>query len=126
MDAVTGRILIVEDEETLRESLKRIFVREGYEVDCVGSSESALSTIQQTVYDVVVSDIMLPGMDGLELLKRCMASNPRLAIIIITAYASIDSAVTAIKEGAYDYLVKPVMHEEIKDIIRRALQERYS
>ncbi|MDA8079492.1 MAG: response regulator [Nitrospiraceae bacterium] len=126
MKAVTGRILIVEDEETLRESLKRVFVREGHEVDCVGSSESALATIQHNVYDIIVSDIILPGMDGLELLKKCMESDPRLAIIIITAYASIDSAVMAIKAGAYDYIVKPIIHDDIKGIIRRALQDKYS
>ena len=117
------RLLIVEDEETLRESLKRVFIRDGYEVDSVGSSEAALKTISDTCYDLVISDIVLPGINGIAFLKRCKENNPDLKVIIITAFASIETAVEAIRAGAYDYIVKPVIHEQIKNAVRKALNE---
>jgi DNA-binding NtrC family response regulator len=115
------KLLIVEDEETLRESLKRVFIRDGYEVESVGSSEAALKTINDTNYDLVISDIVLPGVNGIAFLKRCREHNPDLKVIIITAFASIETAVEAIRAGAYDYIVKPVMHDQIKDTVRKAL-----
>ena len=121
---MSARILIVEDEETLRESLKRVLIKEGYAVDSVGSSESAFRTIQTCSYDVIITDVILPGLSGMELLKKCKTSNEDLIVIIITAYATIESAVEAVKNGAYEYLVKPIIHEELKALIRRALQEK--
>ncbi len=117
------RLLIVEDEETLRESLKRVFIRDGYEVDGAGSSEAALKTINNAYYDLVISDIVLPGINGITFLKRCKENNPDLKVIIITAFASIETAVEAIRAGAYDYIVKPVMHDQIKNVVRKALNE---
>ena len=123
---MSARILIVEDEETLRESLKRVLIKEGYAVDSVGSSESAFRTIQTCSYDVIITDVILPGLSGMELLKKCKTGNEDLIVIIITAYATIESAVGAVKKGAYEYLVKPIIHEELKALIRRALQEKAS
>lgn len=123
---MSARILIVEDEETLRESLKRVLTKEGYTVDGVDSSESALKNIELCSYDVVIADIILPGISGIDLLKKCKPSNEELIVIIITAYATIESAVEAVKAGAYDYLVKPIIHEELKALIRRALQKKSS
>jgi DNA-binding NtrC family response regulator len=121
---VSARILIVEDEETLRESLKRVLIKEGYAVDSVGSSESAFRTIKTCSYDVIITDVILPGLSGMELLKKCKPDNEDLIVIVITAYATIESAVEAVKNGAYEYLVKPIIHEELKALIRRALQEK--
>ncbi|MBI5100552.1 MAG: sigma-54-dependent Fis family transcriptional regulator [Nitrospirae bacterium] len=121
---MAGKLLIVEDEETLRESLKRVLIKEGYEVDGVGSSETALESISEKRYDLVISDIVLPGINGIAFLKRCRDNNPDLKVIIMTAFASIDTAVEAIRAGAYDYLVKPVMHDQIKNTVHQALHDR--
>lgn len=118
------RLLIVEDEETLRESLKRVLLKEGYEVDTAGSAESVLKLVEETAYDLVITDIILPGIDGIELLRRLKLKFPEQIVIIITAYASIETAVGALRAGAYDYVIKPIIHEEIKRIVRNALRER--
>ncbi|HET6515088.1 MAG TPA: sigma-54 dependent transcriptional regulator [Thermodesulfovibrionales bacterium] len=118
------RLLIVEDEETLCESLKRVLEREGYVVDAFTSAESVLGKIEEMAYDLIISDITLPGIDGIELLRRIKEKLPEQIVIIITAYASIETAVGALRAGAYDYVIKPIMHEEIKRIVRNALKER--
>jgi two-component system, NtrC family, response regulator PilR len=120
------KLLIVEDEDTLRESLKRVLLHEGYTVDCVDSCESAFDSLECKSYDLIISDIILPGVDGLDLLRRCKGLHPNLIVIIITAYASIETAVKAMKIGAYDYLVKPINHVELKALVRKALDERSS
>ncbi len=118
------KLLIVEDEETLRDSLKRVLLRDGYEVDAVGSAEAAMRKIEEVAYDLVITDILLPGIDGIELLRRIRLKLPDQIVIIITAYASIETAVGALRAGAYDYVIKPIIHEEIKRIVRNALRER--
>ncbi len=118
------KLLIVEDEETLCESLKRVLVREGYDVETANSAESVLSDVEEWVYDLIITDINLPGIDGIELLRRIRARFPEQIVIIITAYASIETAVGALRAGAYDYVIKPIIHEEIKRIVRNALCER--
>src|SRR5512143_3572634 len=121
---MTEKLLIIEDEETLRESLKRVFLREQYETDVAESAETALSMIDGRIYDLIITDIILPGMNGIELLKKCREQTPGQIVIIITAYASLETAVEALRAGAYDYIVKPIIHEEIKRIVRNALRER--
>ena len=118
------RLLIVEDEQTLRESLKRVFMREGYEVDTINNAESALKFLEEKFYDLIISDIILPGINGIEFLRKCKEQNPDQIVIIMTAYASLETAVEALRSGAYDYVMKPVLHEEIKKIISNALRER--
>ena len=118
------RLLIVEDEETLCESLKRVLQRDGYEVDAVNSAEAAIRNLEVTAYDLIISDILLPGIDGIELLRRIREKFPDQLVIIITAYASIETAVGALRAGAYDYVIKPIIHEEIKRIVKNALRER--
>ncbi|MEW6117057.1 MAG: sigma-54 dependent transcriptional regulator [Nitrospirota bacterium] len=117
------RLLIVEDEVTLCESLKRVFSREGYIVDTAGSAEAALKGVDENIYDLIISDIILPRMNGIEFLKRVKEKNPAQAVIIMTAYASLETAVEALRAGAYDYVVKPIIHEEIKQIVRNALNQ---
>ena len=118
------RLLIVEDEETLRESLKRVFIREGYDVEAAADAESAFGLLQDRSYDLIITDIILPGIDGIELLKRCREQNPEQLIIVMTAFASLETAVEALRGGAYDYIIKPIIHEEIKRISKNALRER--
>ncbi len=118
------RLLIVEDEETLCESLKRVLAREGYEVDAVKNAEDALGRTEEVVYDLIITDILLPGIDGIELLRRIRVKAPDQIVIIVTAYASIETAVGALRAGAYDYVIKPIIHEEIRRIVKNALRER--
>ena len=118
------RLLIVEDEETLRESLKRVFQREGYQVVAAGNAETALELLEEESFDLIVTDIILPGITGIELLKRVKEVHPEQIVIIITAYASLETAVETLRAGAYDYIVKPIIHEEIKQIVKNALKQR--
>jgi len=107
-------LLIVEDEETLSESLQRVLSKDGYEVDAVNSAEAALKNLEEAAYDLVITDITLPGIDGIELLRRIREKFSDQIVIIMTAYASIETAVGALRGGAYDYVIKPIIHEEIK------------
>ncbi len=117
-------ILIVEDEQTLRESLQRLFSKEGYRVDTADSAEKALSLTVDAMYDIIVSDIILPGIDGIEMMTRIRENQPEVVFIVITAYASIDTSVKALRVGAYDYIMKPIIHEEILQIVANALKQR--
>ncbi|HBR21637.1 MAG TPA: Fis family transcriptional regulator [Nitrospiraceae bacterium] len=121
---MASRLLIVEDEETLCESLGRVFLRETYEVDTAMSAESAIKILETAPYDLIITDIILPGISGIELLKKCREQNPEQIVIIITAFASLETAVEALRAGAYDYVIKPIIHEEIKRVVRNALRER--
>jgi DNA-binding NtrC family response regulator len=115
-------MLIVEDEETLRESIKRIFMKEGFTVDAVDSAEKGFALLETSAYDVIISDIILPGIDGIEMLTSVREQSPDQIFIIVTAYASLDTAVKALRAGAYDYIMKPIIHEEIKQVVRNALK----
>jgi DNA-binding NtrC family response regulator len=118
------RLLIVEDEDTLRESLKRVFQREGYQVEAVMSAEAALELFEEASFDLIITDIILPGITGIELLKRVKEISPEQIVIIVTAYASLETAVETLRAGAFDYIVKPIIHEEIKQIVKNALRQR--
>ncbi|GBE03033.1 transcriptional regulatory protein ZraR [bacterium BMS3Abin08] len=117
-------ILIVEDEETLRESLRRIFTREGFIVDTAESAERGLNLTEDNLYDVIITDIILPSMDGIEMLEKIKKNSPDQVFIVITAFASLDTAVKALRAGAYDYIMKPIIHEEIKQVVRNALKQK--
>jgi len=118
------RILIVDDEATLCESLKRVFEREGYEVVTAPDAETALDRFEEGACDLIISDILLPGMNGIEFLQAVKKQAPDQLVIVMTAYASIETAVGALRAGAHDYILKPVIHDEIKRLIRLALNER--
>jgi DNA-binding NtrC family response regulator len=118
------RVLIVDDEATLLESLQRVFVREGYEVVTAPDAEAALAQFEEGAYDLIISDILLPGMDGIEFLQAVKKQAPDQIVIVMTAYASIETAVGALRAGAHDYVLKPVIHDEIKRLARLALNER--
>ncbi len=120
------RLLIVEDEDTLCESLQRVFVREGYEVDIAFSAESAFTLLETRTYDLIITDIILPGISGIELLTRYRKTTPSQKVMVITAYASLTSAVEAIKAGACDFIIKPLMHDEMKRAVRKALDMQRS
>jgi DNA-binding NtrC family response regulator len=121
---MADKILLVEDEDTLRESLKRVFMRDGYEIDVTRDAETALKILEERSYDLIITDILLPGITGIELLKKYKEQNTDQLVIVMTAFASLETAVEALRGGAYDYIIKPVIHEEIKRIVKNALKER--
>ena len=103
-----GRILIVDDELVVRDSLGKWFTSEGYTARPVGSGREALEVIAQSSFDIALLDIKMPGMDGIELQARLKEADPDLSVVIMTGYGSVDTAVQALKRGAYDYITKPV------------------
>jgi len=121
---MTKSILIVEGEETLRESIKRTFENEGFTVDGAKSAEEGLALLEATAYDVVLSDIILPGMDALGLLTKARELRPEQIFIVLADHASIDASVEALRAGAYDFLIKPALHEEVKQTVRNALLQK--
>jgi len=116
------RILIVDDEENLVALFKRILQKEGYEVQCASSGEEALEKLETEWFDLVITDLKMPGMDGLELLSKAKAVNPTMPFIMLTAFGTVHSAVAAMKEGAYDYLVKPVDNEEFTLVVKKTME----
>uniref|UniRef100_A0A7C2NCL9 Sigma-54-dependent Fis family transcriptional regulator n=1 Tax=Thermoanaerobaculum aquaticum TaxID=1312852 RepID=A0A7C2NCL9_9BACT len=122
MNTRNARLLIVDDELHMRESLARWFLEDGYEVETAGDAKAALALLGRQTFDAIITDIRMPGMDGLELLKQIKEVNPHATIILITAYASVASAVEALKAGAYDYLVKPFDPEELSRVVERACE----
>ena len=118
---MTEKLLIVEDEDTLCESLQRVFRREGYETDIADSAETAFTLLQSKTYDLILTDIILPGISGIELVARYRQQNPDQKVIVMTAYASLETAVEALRVGACDFIVKPVMHDEMKRVVKKAL-----
>jgi len=117
------RLLIIEDEDTLCESLKRVFIRDGYEVDSADSAEAAFKFLEDRSYDLIITDIILPGISGIELLTKYRKKNPAQKVMVITAYASLTTAVDSIKAGACDFIIKPLMHDEMKKAVRKALDK---
>lgn len=119
-----AKILIVDDRPNIREVLSAILMEEGYEVKTLKNATEALDGISMVLPDIVITDIRMPGMDGMDFLKAVKEMDMDVPVILITAYGSIESAVEAIKMGAYDYLTKPINHEKLKIIIQRALEQR--
>jgi DNA-binding NtrC family response regulator len=117
----SGRILVVDDDDSLRRVTQFKLEQAGYRVGTAESGKQALAFLEKTPVDLVITDLHMPGMSGLELLKAIRAENPEIAIIIVTAYGTIESAVEAMKAGAYDYVTKPVNHDELLLICQRAL-----
>lgn len=118
------RILIVDDELSMREFLSILLEREGFITDQAENAESALLKLESTGYDLVISDVNMPGLDGLSLLKRIKILEPETAVLLITAFSTTEQAVEAMKQGAYDYIAKPFKVEEIKVLVRNALDKR--
>ncbi len=118
------RIVIVDDEAIVRDSLGAWFRQDGHEVDLAESAREALRLVGTKRYDLAFLDIKMPGMDGLELQTRLASADPELTIVLMTAYASVESAVKAMKSGAYDYIVKPFDPDDLSMLVRRAAEHR--
>lgn len=120
----TRKILIVDDELVVRDSLGKWFTTEGYTVRTVDSAREALSSFQPGAWDVALIDIKMPGMDGIELQQRLHEIDPELIVIIMTGYSSVQTAVQALKQGAYDYITKPFDPDELSHTIQNAIGHR--
>ncbi|MBN1637184.1 MAG: response regulator [Deltaproteobacteria bacterium] len=116
------KILVVDDEEIVRYSLVNILSSHGYEVDNVNSAEEALEQLYGKSYHLVLTDLIMEGMDGLELLENVKVISPKTMVIVITGYGSIKTAVAALRLGVYDYLLKPCDEDELLLRVRRALE----
>jgi DNA-binding NtrC family response regulator len=123
-DMSERRVLIVDDDPIVLKSLGKLLEMNGYSVDCAGDGRSALEIIERNGHDVILGDINMPEMTGLELLERVTDRSPASAFIVITAYGTIEDAVNAMKMGAYDFVTKPINDEEILTQINRFFQQR--
>jgi DNA-binding NtrC family response regulator len=117
------RILIVDDDSQICETLAEILADEGFEVEYVLSGEKALQKIDSEQYDVVITDLLMPKADGMEILTHVKRVKPKTQVIMITAFATIENAVEAMKRGASDYIAKPFKINEIQSSIKRVLEE---
>lgn len=118
------RILIVDDEAGMQRLLSRVLEREGYAATPVGSAKEALELISADSYDLVVTDIQMPEMDGLELLREIKEFDPSLPIVVMTAYGTVENAVEALRNGAFDYLTKPFETDEVRLAVAKALEHK--
>lgn len=118
------RILVVDDELSMREFLSILLEREGYSVTVASSADDALRTLESALFDLVLSDVNMPGLSGIELLARIKEKSPETAVLMLTAFSAAEQAVEAMKLGAYDYICKPFKNEEIKQLIKNALEKQ--
>jgi DNA-binding NtrC family response regulator len=118
------RILVVDDEEQMRDLLAKVLERKGYQVSVCGDGTEAVAFLEKEPVDLVVTDVRMSGLNGMEALRAIKELNPEVVVIIMTAFGSIDQAVQAVKDGAYDYINKPFKIDEILLTIEKALDER--
>jgi DNA-binding NtrC family response regulator len=118
------RILVVDDEEIVRESLGGWLEKDGYTITCCPDGPSAIVKIKEERWSIMIVDLKMPGMDGLQVLEEAKRLQPELAVVIMTAYATVDTAVAAMKAGAYDYLVKPFDPEELSLMMQKIVSQQ--
>ncbi len=116
-------ILIVDDEESVRDSLYNWFLEDGYRVECAEDAKKALSILESDFFDIILADIKMPGMDGLEMLRRIKSIRKDAIVIMMTAFATVDTAVQALKDGAFDYVTKPFDPDDLSHLIRNATKQ---
>ncbi len=119
-----GQVMVVDDEENIREVLSNYLQSMNYEVETAEDGQDALDKFKKGDFDLIISDLLMPNIDGLELLKRIREIDKEVIFLMITGYPSIETAVEAIKKGAYDYITKPFHMEDVKLRIERAFEKR--
>src|SRR5437667_9382375 len=119
-----GTILVVDDEDIMREILETLLTREGYDVRLAASGQEGLELARALPFDAAIVDIMMPGLDGIATLDELKRIDEDLAVIIITAFASVESAISAMKTGAFDYVTKPFKNDEVLVVVRNAMERR--
>ncbi|HPE56126.1 MAG TPA: sigma-54 dependent transcriptional regulator [Bacteroidales bacterium] len=116
-------LLIVDDEESVRDSLYNWFIEDGYQVQSAPDAKEALNMMESGHFDIILADIKMPGMDGLEMHRRIKNLNKDAIVIVMTAFASVETAVQALKDGAYDYITKPFDPDDLSHLIRNAARQ---
>ena len=116
-------ILIVDDERSVRDSLYNWFIEDGYRVECAENAKESLHMVESDSFDIILADIKMPGMDGLEMLRRIKSHRKESIVIVMTAFATVDTAVQALKDGAYDYVTKPFDPDDLSHLIRNASKQ---
>jgi DNA-binding NtrC family response regulator len=119
-----GSILVIDDEEIMREILEALLTREGYQVRLATTGEEGVELAKSAPFDAVIVDVMMPGMDGLATLDELKKLDDELPVIMITAFASVETAITAMKHGAFDYITKPFKNDEVLVVVRNAVERR--
>ncbi|MFZ8934658.1 MAG: sigma-54-dependent transcriptional regulator, partial [Bacteriovoracaceae bacterium] len=117
-------VLVVDDDKVLQDSVRQALEYHHFKVDVADNGKQALSKVHQSKYDLVVMDVNMPEMDGLEALTEIKKYDPSIIVLILTAYSNVQDAVKAVKEGAYNYLEKPITSENLVALIKRALKAR--
>src|SRR6266852_605305 len=120
-----AKILVVDDEPSILKLLKEALTQWGYQVECVGTGAEALEAIRTGLYDAAITDIRMPEMSGLDLLREIKRHDESIEVIVMTGYPTISSAVEALKEGAYDYLSKPLILDELRHLMARVTEKRF-
>jgi DNA-binding NtrC family response regulator len=118
------QILVVDDEQNLRRVLSAQLVRDGYDVHEAGDGEGAIALLKEHHIDLVITDLKMPNVDGMELLRAALRDDPSRPVIMLTAYATIENAVEALKTGAFDFITKPFDQNEVRQIVKKALRTR--
>jgi len=118
-------ILVVDDEENAREGLSKILLKEGYSVDMAANGKEAIEILRRQSFDLVITDMRMPLMDGFEVLREIKKMNENIGVIMITAYGEVESYLEAINMGAFEYINKPVRVNELKRVITKVLEERH-
>jgi two-component system response regulator PilR (NtrC family) len=119
-----GSVLIIDDEEIMREILEALLTREGYQVRLAASGEEGLELARGTTFDAAIVDVMMPGMDGLTALEELRKLDDDLPVLMVTAFASVETAISAMKRGAFDYITKPFKNDEVLVVVRNAVERR--
>jgi len=121
MQAMRDNILVVDDDVSVLALFQMVLSTEGYKITCASSGEEALQQLEHKRFDLLISDLRLPDLDGIALVKQAKILNPAMPSIVLTAYGTVESAVAAMKEGAYDYLTKPFNNEELRLTVKKGL-----
>jgi len=123
--AKTASILVVDDEENAREGLSKILSKEGYKVDTAADGKEAIDVIKRQNFDLVITDMRMPLMDGFEVLREIKKMDEDIGVIMITAYGEVESYLEAMNLGAFEYINKPVRVNELKRVITKVLEQRH-
>src|ERR671913_445370 len=118
-------VLVIDDEEIMRDILGTLLEREGYSVRLASSGQEGLDLAKSLPFDAVIVDVMMPGLDGLQVLDELKKHDEELPVLMITAYASMESAISAMKKGAFDYITKPFKNDEVLVVLRNAIERRH-
>jgi len=122
--ARSGSVLVIDDEEVMREILEALLGREGYRVKVASSGEEGLELARSTSFDAAVVDVMMPGIDGISTLEELKKIDEDLPVVMVTAFASVETAISAMKSGAFDYITKPFKNDEVIVVVRNAVERR--